>query len=108
MPVDYPGASAGRVSRTSYAATRRFVARLVQEIRRMQRADGDDSGCQEVVVAEVDRVTDGGGNQRSQLGRGKGGAAVGMRDVDKVVLGFAEIGDRDVAGVENERVGAAE
>ena len=31
-----------------------------------------------------------------------------MRDIDNVMLGLAEIGDGDVAGVENEGVGAAE
>src|SRR6185437_518101 len=35
------------------------------------------------------------------------GAVVGMRDIDNVKLGLAEIGDRDVTVVENEGIGAA-
>jgi hypothetical protein len=81
---------------------------LVQEVRRLQlRVDVRNARkCQDVVVAEADAVTGGGRKQRMQLVYRKAGAEVGVRDIDKVI--FAEIGDRDLAGVENERVGAVE
>ena len=36
------------------------------------------------------------------------GAIVGVRDIDQVMIGLAEIGDGDVTGVEHEFVGAAQ
>src|SRR5258708_33649099 len=86
-----------------------YLSASVQEVRSMQLyADVNARECQDVVVAEVDAIACGGGKQRIQLVDREAGAVVGMRDIDKVMLELAEIGDRDVAAVEYEGVGAAE
>jgi hypothetical protein len=82
----------------------------VQEVRHLQLlADVcNASECQDVVVAQIDAVACGGRKQRIQLVDREAGAVVGMRDIDMVIFGVVKIGDRDMAAIENEGVGAAE
>ena len=62
----------------------------------------------DVSVAEVDGIACRAGKQGSQLRVAEAGAIVGVRDIDQVMIGLAEIGDGDVTGVEHEFVGAAQ
>lgn len=73
------------------------------------RTDVSDVGeRQDVSVAEVDGIPCRAGKQGSQLRVAKAGAVIGMRDIDQVMIGLAEIGNRDVTGVEHEFVRAAQ
>ena len=63
---------------------------------------------QNISVAEVDGIACRAGKQGSQLRVAKAGAIIGMRDIDQVVIGLAEVGNRNVTRVEHEFVGAAQ
>src|SRR3954468_5439455 len=60
---------------------------------------------QDVSVAEVDGVAGRARKQGRQLRVAKAGTVIGVRDIDQVILGLAEIDDRDVTGIEHEFVG---